>query len=512
MQFSRNARVLTPDGLGPLSPSPDQRGTLATLSSTGEIPIFLHPSCEQDNMLRDGPRFLGSSGFLKLSSSASTFQSTNTFGMSVPSQERHQESIKYGPLPHDNHYDMTSERLPLRPRQEIHHPDSARLSFRSSQSGSYWSNRFSTIADLSHLAVSACQGSLGESSSTPISLDSGYLRPSPSVPHSVTASDSVPFSLLSASESVVIAPIQDHLYAAYPTYHVLDAFKFPSSSATGTAGLPRLATVPSGSCSVRSNTFCEGRSRSPAPSTSTTASHESVAAPTIRYRSPLLRHEFRSQNASSQPDHASVQAACGSSPSQRRPPSSSYSQSVPASPVMSQFSDAYSANNVSVTHSLSESSESSRSSYVGPSHSPAPRPKRGLSEVPPTLNWLHDICFQLWIDQEGSRAIRPTFRLVGFNPSSGTSLFPTSGSELWADTTHPLTHGLALFRPMLQVTSVYHHGTLDTPSVLGRLTLADREDKYYIFRQPRSRSRSTTPTLSLARNRLRSLAFTWCCT
>ncbi|KAI0375446.1 hypothetical protein BV20DRAFT_916465, partial [Pilatotrama ljubarskyi] len=127
----------------------------------------------------------------------------------------------------------------------------------------------------------------------------------------------------------------------------------------------------------------------------------------------------------------------------------------------------------------------SPSSGSGPGSSPSPRHSRSAQTTPPIQNlpevlvWLRDTCFELWIDQEGFRAIRPKFRLSSYtSPPPGASSSPSTSSSL-ADT---LTDGIAIFTPTRRQASVYHHGTLDSAPVLRRLTLAGNEDKDYISR------------------------------
>ncbi|KAI0715108.1 hypothetical protein C8Q76DRAFT_573641, partial [Earliella scabrosa] len=118
-------------------------------------------------------------------------------------------------------------------------------------------------------------------------------------------------------------------------------------------------------------------------------------------------------------------------------------------------------------------------SASGSGHSRAHKRAHAVPDLPDILAWLRDICIELWIDQEGFRAIRPKFRLVGYTPSSAPQPPLAPGTEL----VDALTYGVALFRPVKRETSAYHHGTLDSTPVLRRLTLADREDKDYISRQ-----------------------------
>ncbi|KAI0334501.1 hypothetical protein GY45DRAFT_1223994, partial [Cubamyces sp. BRFM 1775] len=98
-----------------------------------------------------------------------------------------------------------------------------------------------------------------------------------------------------------------------------------------------------------------------------------------------------------------------------------------------------------------------------------------LQDLPEVLSWLRDLCIELWIDQEGFRAIRPRFCLSGYTSPASDNV---SSSAL----VDALTHGVAQFVPVRKQGAIYHHGTLDSTPVLRRLTLADNEDKDYISR------------------------------
>ncbi|KAI8981226.1 hypothetical protein BD414DRAFT_376978, partial [Trametes punicea] len=97
-----------------------------------------------------------------------------------------------------------------------------------------------------------------------------------------------------------------------------------------------------------------------------------------------------------------------------------------------------------------------------------------VDNLPEVLGWLRDICIELWIDQEGFRAIRPRFRLAGYTSPSPS---PITGPSSIADA---LTRGIARFEPTRRQGALYHHGALDSAPVLRRLTLADDEEKDYI--------------------------------
>lgn len=96
-----------------------------------------------------------------------------------------------------------------------------------------------------------------------------------------------------------------------------------------------------------------------------------------------------------------------------------------------------------------------------------------MHNLPEALNWLRDTCIELWIDQEGFRAIRAQFHLAAYTPAP----------PLFSSPTDEPTYGLALFRPTRPQLAVYHHGALDSAPVLRRLTLAGTEERDYISRQ-----------------------------
>ncbi|KAH7930610.1 hypothetical protein BV22DRAFT_1000551, partial [Leucogyrophana mollusca] len=96
--------------------------------------------------------------------------------------------------------------------------------------------------------------------------------------------------------------------------------------------------------------------------------------------------------------------------------------------------------------------------------------------LPKNLAWLKDVTIELWIDQEGFRASKPTLRLVGYSPRA-RSLHPygtihASGTDLSA--------GVAEFMPVKRETFVFHHAILDGPPTLRRVTVGSDESRDYI--------------------------------
>lgn len=106
------------------------------------------------------------------------------------------------------------------------------------------------------------------------------------------------------------------------------------------------------------------------------------------------------------------------------------------------------------------------------------RPYRELAVsipgLPPVLSWLQNVGLELWIDQEGFRLVRPAFTLSGYT---------TPSADRDADLVHALTHGTAEFRPVERQHFVFHHGALDPPPVLRKLTMAGDDSRDYISRQ-----------------------------
>lgn len=93
--------------------------------------------------------------------------------------------------------------------------------------------------------------------------------------------------------------------------------------------------------------------------------------------------------------------------------------------------------------------------------------------------WLRDTIVELWIDQEGFRAIRPQFFLA----SVTNALFdPSEGSMLPLGETDPLFTTVAEFLPVSRAPHYFHHATLDRAPTLNRITVDGDEAKDYISR------------------------------
>ncbi|KAM5531331.1 hypothetical protein V8D89_014976 [Ganoderma adspersum] len=431
--------------LSPPSPSPSGSfGGLATLASSGEIPIFLHAGCEEDKSRPPSmlPQRHRSMNFLRPSSSMATFHSTNTFGQPSTSKSRVQNLDV--PTPDDVSEQTVRQR-------SIRSSDTSFLSTRFSKGTSYWNNRFSTVSEstISPLGISTFLEPDHVSNNEPGSpsgSDSGRPLPraSPSLPSSVSPSESI---------AICANP-------PYPSQPAFEAFRFPVTPSQS----PHLAQTPSKSWSTISSSLLR-RSLSPSPSSlSTAVSDDLNTAPSVRFRSSLLRRAFISRSPSLRSDQGDSPGRHTRSPSPS-PLGASQQDSPLISPTSPRFAT-FSSSTLADTPTTEPGSGSSSNTRIHTAISVS-------VDLPEILSWLRGICFELWIDQEGFRRIQPKFRLVGYTPPSP---FPDMSCD------NELTHGIALFRPVRRETSIYHHGILDTLPTLRRLTLADREDKDYISR------------------------------
>ncbi|KAL5535983.1 hypothetical protein ACEPAF_4077 [Sanghuangporus sanghuang] len=133
----------------------------------------------------------------------------------------------------------------------------------------------------------------------------------------------------------------------------------------------------------------------------------------------------------------------------------------------------------------SESKPSSPADYDDISYFnsiPSPFPVPCLKHA----QWLRDTIVELWIDQEGFRAIRPKFFLASVSnglpcsqdPSYGPS--PSGITELTEDH-DPLYTTVAEFLPVSRAAHYFHHAAFDRAPTLHRITTGD-ETKDYISR------------------------------
>ncbi|OSD06117.1 hypothetical protein PYCCODRAFT_1079475 [Trametes coccinea BRFM310] len=447
--------------LTPPSPSPSgSLGALATLASLGDIPIFLHTSDDAPphelNRVCTSPERPRST-YLMPSGSSTTVHSTNTFGMPhdyKPDLQYDRQSV----LTRDDASDRTARPSTARVRNP---PDSAYLStVRPSRSAGYFSNRFASISDLSHFTVSAYMDPWQSS-------DNLAASPSSSVYSSVNTGPAV-----SPSGSIIVTQADDASSAPPSPSAFCEVSPCPSNDSLAGGFAQRLAPSISRSWSNISSALFARRSVSPTPSITTIASedqsHNSHNMRTFRFPRKV---SGKPRSPSAHSDLGRQAMRCPS------PLGSQPSTSIPASPVSP---DLDAQPRPLLAPGIAHAS-------AGPSYGtnsrrrPLECPTAAVENLPEVLTWMRDIHIELWIDQEGFRAIRPKFRLTGYNPPSPPSpsdhapnVFPSI-----ADT---LTHGIAIFQPVRRQGAVYHHGTFDSAPVLRRLTLAGDEEKDYISR------------------------------
>ncbi|KAI0673574.1 hypothetical protein C8Q78DRAFT_1017778 [Trametes maxima] len=436
------------ESLTPPSPSPSgSLSALATLASLSDIPIFLHT--DDDSL----PRDLNStsvkvhperrqSTFLAPSASTTTVHSTNTFG--IPNSPNPRPGGPDVVTPDDA--SNCTARPPLR-HNLTHTPNPAYLSaVRPSRSGGYFSNRFASISDLSHFTISAYMEPWA-SGDNPDTSPSDAVYPSPGMG-----------PVVSPSGSIIVSPADDYDSVPASPSPFYETSQFPSTDSLASGPSPSLAPPPSRSWSAISSVLFSRLNISPSPSSTSNQTADSHPSPG-KHLFGLSLKKTRSP---------SVHSDLGEQTKRRRSPLGTQpSRSTPVSPISPHFDalpgpllapggvEAWGAT------SSGPSSGSGHSSRAPPS----------VHDLPAALSWLNETCIELWIDQEGFRAIRPRFRLASYTaPPSGT---------LIADA---LTHGVASFRPLRCHSAVYHHGALDSAPVLRRLTMAGNEERDYISR------------------------------
>jgi hypothetical protein len=99
-----------------------------------------------------------------------------------------------------------------------------------------------------------------------------------------------------------------------------------------------------------------------------------------------------------------------------------------------------------------------------------------FADLPVAMSWLKGIVVELLIDQEGFRAVRPTFKLVGYTG-------PTSHNDMPVSLADHHVYGKADFMPTKRNAFVFHHFALDTPPILRRVMANGDESRDYTSRQ-----------------------------
>ncbi|KAI9570303.1 hypothetical protein HD554DRAFT_406035 [Boletus coccyginus] len=99
--------------------------------------------------------------------------------------------------------------------------------------------------------------------------------------------------------------------------------------------------------------------------------------------------------------------------------------------------------------------------------------------LPEELSWLKHMVIELWIDQEGFRAVRSCMQLMGYSPRT-RSLHPYENAE---NAGSDVTAGVAEFMPTKRETFAFHYATLDSPPTLRMVSVAGDESRDHTSRQ-----------------------------
>ncbi|KAI0094254.1 hypothetical protein BDY19DRAFT_1052136 [Irpex rosettiformis] len=99
----------------------------------------------------------------------------------------------------------------------------------------------------------------------------------------------------------------------------------------------------------------------------------------------------------------------------------------------------------------------------------------GTAGVPGSITWLETVFLRLWMDQEGFRLAQPVFKLSAYTTAPGDPHNKEQVTEF--------IHGTAEFRPVKKYAFVFHHASLDPAPILRKLTCQDEDGVDYISRQ-----------------------------
>ena len=102
-------------------------------------------------------------------------------------------------------------------------------------------------------------------------------------------------------------------------------------------------------------------------------------------------------------------------------------------------------------------------------------------DLPLTLSWLKTAKPELWIDQEGFRSTRASFRLVGYSEMDRS--FGPFQSDIGVTPGARFSPGIADFIPAKRQIFIFHRSALDTPPVLRRLTTEGDDSRDFLSRQ-----------------------------
>ena len=418
------------EDVSPPSPSPSFGSDfLATLESTGEIPIFLDPGTSRDSIQPLGlspPR----SGVPTTSDSLDTVMTIGTFGPRYVHQD--------GPIPTRDSYlshNSTNSMLSsaLDPGHVVPQSRGSQYLSPAADHRGYYDPRVSSASSRFTLsAYLTSKRQLSDIHSSPGSRsppgDSSWNTPSPS-------SDTLSFPDTNLQSPSIRASLSTIIFAAGSG----------SASPSVTTGLATDAQLyalrhrqrTSPSSDINQYDFPRSSSNSSELGGSRTPTFRPIIS---RPNSPLSGFVF---------PHSGPRVRTKSSTTTRSNDSGR---------------SAYSA----------RSAKSNRSTHSARAALPCELSVK-VPGLPPVLSWLQNVRLEPWIDQEGFRLIRPTFILSNY------TIAPVADRD--TDLVDALTYGSAEFHPVERQAFVFHHGTLDPPPVLRKLTMAGDDSRDYISRQ-----------------------------
>ena len=410
------------ESVSPPSPSPSFGSDfLATLASTGEIPIFLDSGDGRDG-LEDVSSFSSRVVTPVPSHSVDTVQSLGTFGPRRVLLDGTADSVRYS-------YGSQRSSTTTRTGADSGYITSAShsMQYLSPHSPGYYDRRISSSS--SRFTLSAYM------SKSKKSADKGSL---PGSPRS------------SSSGSAWNTPL-------------------PSSD---TLNLPETyGRSPSIGASLSTIVFAAG-SGAVSPTVSTSLATEAqLYASKHKQRPYVTTHPHHGQIDFPVSPADPVETHRSHTPTFRS------SQSHPTSPLSSPALSPSEPRMRTVSSSTARSNDSGCSGHSGRSGpiSPLGELTVQVTGLPPVLSWLQTVQLELWIDQEAFRLARPVFALCGYTIASAPDHDP--------DLVSALTYGSAEFRPVERQQFIFHHHALDPPPVLRKLTMAGDDSRDYLSRQ-----------------------------
>lgn len=167
--------------------------------------------------------------------------------------------------------------------------------------------------------------------------------------------------------------------------------------------------------------------------------------------------------------------------------SSSVQAPLPGKPVInSHYGDAEKEFERIATSDVQTSLRTEEDCYVSESTEVVPKytagPRSSFLPVPSLKHalWLRDTLVELWIDQEGFRAVRPQFHLASV--SSGLPVTPVDRSVFPIEDDDPLYTTVAEFLPVKRIAYPFHHAALDRAPCLTRVAVASDETRDFVTR------------------------------